>query len=115
MSEEQGELTEKQLSAVATIRDLLQVVEQIAVLSRTMAISDELAALRTRVAKLEGEKVSYVGVFSPGKSYRRGQLCTHSGSIWHCNVATKSVPGDGSPHWTLAVKKGADAARGGAR
>lgn len=119
MSEQEGEFTEEQLAAPATWRDLILVVEQIAMLSRTKFISDELAALRTRVAKLESEKVSYAGVFSPGKSYRRGQLCTHGGAIWHCNVVTKSTPGDGTQHWTLAVKRGADGkdavARGGAR
>lgn len=50
----------------------------------------------------------YKGVFSEDE-YDVADTVTWAGSLWHCNTAgTKAKPGDGSPDWTLAVKKGRD-------
>ena len=57
--------------------------------------------------------LTYCGVFVEGKSYDVGELVTWGGSMWHCNEATETKPGDGSRAWTLAVKRGRDG-KGGA-
>ena len=50
----------------------------------------------------------YKGVFD-ASDYEQGDTATWAGSLWHCNMTgTKAKPGDGSPDWTLAVKKGRD-------
>lgn len=54
----------------------------------------------------------YRGVYVPGKRYDRGDAVTWDGSVWHANADTTTRPGDGAPGWTLAVKRGRDAARG---
>lgn len=48
----------------------------------------------------------YVGVHAVGREYSKGELVTHSGSLWHCNRTTLDHPGGGSEAWTLAVKSG---------
>jgi hypothetical protein len=53
----------------------------------------------------------YRGVYVGGKVYDRGDCVTWAGSLWHCNVETTTRPGDGSPAWTLAVKRGRDATK----
>jgi integrin beta 3 len=50
----------------------------------------------------------YRGVFVPGRMYDKGDCVTFGGSIWHANAETTTRPGDGSPAWTLAVKRGRD-------
>lgn len=52
----------------------------------------------------------YKGVYSPdGDGYAAHDTVTWAGSLWHCNKSgTIAKPGDGSPDWTLAVKKGRD-------
>lgn len=94
------------------------------------AVRGELATVRERIAVLEtrppvpgpaGEPgppgkdgadgkpgLAYVGVYQDGKAYEPGELVTWAGSCWHCNEATRTRPGDGSPAWTLAVKRGRD-------
>lgn len=66
-----------------------------------------------RLAALEDASAShksmiYRGVHADGEQYDVGNTCTFGGSLWHCNEATKSRPGDGSAAWTLAVKRGRD-------
>jgi len=51
--------------------------------------------------------MTYRGVWQPG-DYRRGDVVTRDGSMWHCNADTATRPGDGGPAWTLAVKRGRD-------
>lgn len=52
----------------------------------------------------------YRGVWADGE-FEQGDTATWAGSLWHCNqTGTKAKPGDGSTDWTLAVKKGRDAA-----
>ena len=50
----------------------------------------------------------YRGVYQPERDYVRGDEVTFGGSQWHCNEATVEKPGDGSPAWTLSVKRGRD-------
>ena len=71
---------------------------------RLQARVDELEA---RIATLEARPLRYEGVHEPGKQYAPGAFVTSGGSVWHCNEATTSRPGDGGA-WTLAVKHGRD-------
>jgi hypothetical protein len=50
----------------------------------------------------------YCGVYADGRGYALGDIVTWAGSMWHCHDATTTKPGDGSPAWTLMVKRGRD-------
>lgn len=51
----------------------------------------------------------YQSVFASGHEYERGDMVTHDGSVWHCEVErTRSTPGKGNKDWKLAVKRGND-------
>ena len=52
--------------------------------------------------------LDYAGVYQEGKAYEKGHAVTSGGSMWHCNEATVSRPGDGSKAWTLMVKRGSN-------
>ncbi|SDA40279.1 hypothetical protein [Mesorhizobium qingshengii] len=74
-------------------------------------LSQRCAAIEKRLAEVEARPtMSYRGVWSQGTDYRRGDVCTHQGSSWHCELesATGLQPGDGLG-WKLMVKKGRDA------
>jgi len=72
---------------------------------------------------VSGERVKELGTFTiPAaiyrgvwieKTYDRGDCVTWAGSVWHCNAATASKPGEGGPAWTLQVKRGRDGRDGG--
>ncbi|BCH10456.1 hypothetical protein MesoLj131c_47140 [Mesorhizobium sp. 131-3-5] len=67
--------------------------------------------LLARVEALEARPtMAYRGVWGKGTEYHRGDVCTHQGSSWHCELdaATGLQPGDGLG-WKLMVKKGRDA------
>jgi len=67
-------------------------------------LSDRLDALEGRISKAPPGAV-YRGVFKSALRYSAGDLCTHAGSLWHCNSVTSARPGEGAA-WTLAVKRG---------
>lgn len=65
-------------------------------------LAAEVVTLQRRVAELEADRLRYLGPVERGRSYRRGEMVTHRGSVWHCETATETLPpGDA---WTLAVK-----------
>lgn len=73
-------------------------------------------ALELRLQEVENKGVVYRGVFNPSDDYRRGDLVTYGGSIFHCTRPTQGVSpyhGDGAKAvdhpWQLAVKRGRDA------
>ena len=79
--------------------------------------SDDLRTLSIRVTHTDGEVVErtlrspsllYRGVFREGDQYDGGDAVTYGGSLWVALRATTTKPGDGSPDWRLAVKKGRD-------
>lgn len=83
--------------------------------------SDDLRTLSIRVTHTDGEVVErtlrspsliYRGVFreggDDGSGYQGGDAVTFGGSLWVALRATTSKPGEGSPDWRLAVKKGRD-------
>jgi hypothetical protein len=65
--------------------------------------------LEARVAALEASGVKYRGVWQAAEEYRRGDMVTHGGSVFHCNADKRAKPGNGSTTWSLAVKHGKDA------
>ncbi|SAL03104.1 hypothetical protein AWB78_06508 [Caballeronia calidae] len=50
----------------------------------------------------------YRGVYRGGETYRRGDVVTWAGSLWHCNATTDTKPDAGGDAWTLAAKRGRD-------
>ena len=69
---------------------------------------EELKAQKQRIAELEERGIRFRGAWRAAEDYRRGDLVTHDGSLWHANLDARAVrPGDGNI-WTLAVKRGRD-------
>lgn len=51
----------------------------------------------------------YRGVFREADEYEAGDMVTWGGSVWHCNKSgTEMKPGNNTPDWQLAVKRGND-------
>jgi hypothetical protein len=68
-------------------------------------ILQRLDELETQYLELVAQKVEfkYVGTWRSGKAYQRGNFCTHSSALWHCNEPTTETPGKCND-WTLCVK-----------
>lgn len=65
---------------------------------------ERVKALETEVEGLQERGIDYRGVFKTGTEYKRGDVCTHSGSLWIAHRQTdEAPPGNG---WTLCVKQG---------
>lgn len=62
---------------------------------------DELRALLEQASEFK-----YVGVYRTGAEYRRGNVATYGGALWHCNEDTRKPPPGGA--WTLCVQRGRD-------
>ncbi len=69
---------------------------------------DVMRALLDRVEHVEERGVRYRGVYQRSEDYKRGDLVTFEGSMWHATRDTIEEPG-ASKDWQLAVKKGRDA------
>ena len=67
-----------------------------------------LLELSEKVKKIESRGVQYRGVYQRSEDYKRGDLVTFEGSMWHATRDTIEEPG-ASKDWQLAVKKGRDA------
>jgi hypothetical protein len=65
--------------------------------------------LRERIDALEATGIRYQGVYQKAQEYRRGDVCTHDGSMWvaTCDIPSHQIPGNSS-RWQLSVKRGAD-------
>jgi hypothetical protein len=59
--------------------------------------------------RIEAKGPAYKGVWKQGVTYPAGSFITHGGSMWHADKETDFRPGEGGG-WTLAVRKGKDAA-----
>ncbi|RVC80208.1 hypothetical protein EN745_13620 [Mesorhizobium sp. M4A.F.Ca.ET.022.05.2.1] len=73
-------------------------------------LGERCKALEARVKELEERPATqYRGVWANEETYKRGDMITHGGSTWHCELdASRGVrPGDGVG-WRLMVKKGRD-------
>jgi hypothetical protein len=71
--------------------------------SENVMLRAELADIKARIAAVETRGVRFRGVWQGAEDYARGDLATHSGGLWHCNLATRDRPGT-SPAWTLSQK-----------
>ena len=89
----------------ATDADLAKPVTWADFLRYIGLLKDAHKAMKERVAELERDQLKFAGVWQSSASYKRGDLATHAGSLWHCNGATSERPGDGSG-WQLCVKRG---------
>lgn len=78
---------------------------------------DDRRTLAVRLTHTDGEVVEheirsqaiiYREIYQEGTEYVGGDAVTWAGSLWIALRATASKPGDGSPDWRLAVKKGRD-------
>jgi len=65
-------------------------------------------AMQDRMVVVEQRGVRYRGVYQRSEDYKRGDLVTFDGSMWHATRDTADEPG-ASRDWQLAVKKGRDA------
>jgi hypothetical protein len=72
----------------------------------TLAIKTRMTGGTDHITKVEIPTLIYKGVWQAGE-YKRGATVTWGGSLWHCNKATDTKPGD-SGDWTLAAKRGRD-------
>lgn len=63
---------------------------------------------QVRESEIQTRVVLYRGIFQEGEQYAAGDAVTWAGSLWIALRATVAKPGDGSPDWRLAVKKGRD-------
>jgi hypothetical protein len=73
-------------------------------------------ALDAVEAKAANGQMAYRGVWRGDVAYKRGQCCTHKGSLWFALTDhTNSRPGDGvNRDWQLAVKRGRNGRDAGA-
>jgi integrin beta 3 len=75
---------------------------------RTLTLTWRSGARRKDVPVVLGVPV-YRGVWQKSTRYTRGDCVTFGGSLWHAHQAPADAkPGDGSPCWQLAVKRGQD-------
>lgn len=65
-------------------------------------LSPTVRGLEARLAALEADRLRYVGTFERGREYRRGDVVTHRGCMWHCEGATTAPPPGDS--WVMCVK-----------
>lgn len=74
-------------------------------------VGHRLAKAEARIAALEANLANgpfkFMGPYTEGMDYTKGNFVVHQGSLWHCNHDTRDRPGSGYA-WTLAAKRGAD-------
>ena len=80
--------------------------------TRNATLTASIDELTARIAAIEATpahapSVTYAGVFSDTKTYRRGDLITKAGGLWLAlnDAAPGQLPGS-SPHYKLIVKSG---------
>lgn len=69
-------------------------------------LKERIAALEQRASESRG--LNFRGYWRDGMTARKGDACTHDGSLWVAVRDTNEPPGHGSPDWGLAARKGAD-------
>jgi hypothetical protein len=74
----------------------------------SLRIRDErIKELERRLGEIEAKGVVYRGVYQRADEYKRGDMVTFKGSVWHANHDTREEPG-ASEVWQLAVRAGRD-------
>ena len=69
-------------------------------------IAAAVQPLESRVVELEARE--YQGVWEHDKTYAKGAMVTHDGSLWIARSASISVRPGTTPVWQLAIRKGRD-------
>ena len=74
----------------------------------TKPLRERISELEKCIAELETRGLNYCGVYQRAAMYRRGDVCSHNGSMFVAvdAVAPNQPPGNGGV-WVLSVK-GAD-------
>jgi hypothetical protein len=70
-------------------------------------IKEELVRLRIELehAQLTARELRYAGTWTAQGRWKRGNLVSHQGSLWHCNLDDiATVPGQDFDGWQLCVK-----------
>lgn len=90
--------------AAAFARDVVAAIKE-----SQQVLQNQIAALEARIMEMEKHvaEIKYTGVWRDGETYKRGNSCTHDGSIWIALRDTEGKPGQ-SLEWQLAVRKGKD-------
>ena len=84
------------LSAAAVLRELIK------------PLVERLDAQEARIAELEQQPIGVLdaGTWTDGEVYEAGDGTTHHGHYWIAQEKTTDQPGEGSPSWRLAVRRG---------
>jgi hypothetical protein len=70
-------------------------------------VGEKYAELDKRLAEMKSKTVTLSGVWTKDVPYPENALCSHQGSLWLSRVPDNTArPGNGSPAWRLAVKRG---------
>jgi len=75
-----------------------------ALLDSLEALTGTCERLLAKTEELELKALRYRGVWQSGE-FRRGDMATLKGALWHCNEPTTDRPGTNS-FWTLMHKSG---------
>lgn len=69
-------------------------------------LAEAIREVAARVTEIEKAGVHYRGTFQRALAYERGDMATHSGSLWACLKTTEpgTIPGSNPEHWQLAAK-----------
>jgi hypothetical protein len=70
-------------------------------------LQQELARLTLKLehAEFTVKELRYCGTWVDRAHYRKGNLVTHAGSLWHANINEPgTLPGNDPTAWTLCVK-----------
>jgi hypothetical protein len=70
-------------------------------------VKQELArlALKLEHAELRARELRYAGTWNAGAKYKKGNFCSHHGSLWCCLLDDiQTIPGSDFDGWQLAVK-----------
>src|SRR5262249_44838716 len=100
-------LTEEQIAAAAANTHDGRLIHSImtAILPKFLELEQKVAALQSRITELEVSSLKYVGAFQLAVSYRRGDVVSFEGTIWHaCRATTAERPGGSDSGWQLMAK-----------
>lgn len=86
---------------------IADIVQSLAPDERTVITTQLLTSGKSITNQVELPNMVYRGTYKEGQDYRRGDMVTQAGSIWHANAVTQDRPGI-SKAWTLAAKRGSD-------
>jgi integrin beta 3 len=75
---------------------------------RTIAVKAIRGAQVKTIGTVQFPVPAYRKIWTPDREYTPGDSVTWAGSVWYCDTATSTKPGEGSKDWTLQCKRGKD-------